>query len=132
MGDGVAVSINPQSPVPVYRQIADYIRRAVAAGVYRPGEAIPSVRALALDLTVNPNTVQRAFEELEREGLVEVRKGLGMFVAKNGLVSAQAQSEQAMQEAFVQAIRGGRAARIPSKRIRSAFDEAWRDTDSHG
>lgn len=120
------MSINPNSPVPVYLQIADYIRGAVAAGVYRPGEAIPSVRVLALDLTVNPNTVQRAFEELEREGLIEVRKGLGMFVAKGGVIAALAQSEQAMQGAFVQAIRGGRAAKIPSKRIRAAFDAAWR------
>lgn len=124
------MNINPNSPVPVYLQIADYIRGAVAAGVYRPGEAIPSVRALALDLTVNPNTVQRAFEELEREKLIESRKGLGMFVSKNGVSSALAQSEQAMQVAFVQAIRGGRAARIPSRRIRAAFDSAWRDTES--
>ena len=124
------MSINPNSPVPVYLQIADYIRGAVAAGVYRPGEAIPSVRALALDLTVNPNTVQRAFEELERERLIEVRKGLGMFVSKHGATSAQAQSEHAMQGAFVQAIRGGRAAGIPPKRIRSVFESAWRDTES--
>jgi GntR family transcriptional regulator len=123
------VSIDPNSPVPVYLQIADHIRGAVAAGVYRPGEAIPSVRVLALDLTVNPNTVQRAFEELEREGLIEVRKGLGMFVAKNGVNAAVTQSEQAMQGAFVQAIRGGRAARIPSKRIRAAFDAAWRNIE---
>lgn len=120
------MSINPNSSVPVYLQIADHIRGAVAAGVYRSGEAIPSVRTLALDLTVNPNTVQRAFEELEREGLIEVRKGLGMFVSKNGVSAALAQSEQAMQGAFVQAIRGGRAARIPAKRIRAAFDAAWR------
>ena len=123
------MSINPNSPVPVYLQIADHIRGAVAAGVYRPGEAIPSVRALALDLTVNPNTVQRAYEELEREALIESRKGLGMFVSKHGTTSAQTQSEQAMQGAFVQAIRGGRAARIPSRRIRAAFDAAWRDTE---
>ena len=123
------MSINPNSPVPVYLQIADHIRGAVAAGVYRPGEAIPSVRTLALDLTVNPNTVQRAYEELEREALIESRKGLGMFVSKHGTTSAQTQSEQAMQGAFVQAIRGGRAARIPAKRIRAAFDVAWRNIE---
>ncbi len=124
------MSIDPNSPVPVYLQIADYLRSAVAAGVYRPGEAIPSVRALALELTVNPNTVQRAFEELEREKLIEVRKGLGMFVAKHGTSSAQTQSEQAMQGAFVQAIRGGKAARIPTRRIRAAFDSAWKESQS--
>ena len=82
------MAIDPHSSVPVYSQIVEHIRRAVAAGVYRPGEAIPSLRALAVELTVNPNTVQRAFEALEREGSIQARKGLGMFVTENGAASA--------------------------------------------
>ena len=62
------MSVDPNNPIPIYQQIADNIRRSIAAGVYRPGEMIPSLRVLALELTVNPNTVQRAFETLEREG----------------------------------------------------------------
>ena len=61
--------IDPGSHVPIYLQIADEIRAAVAAGVYRPGEVLPSLRAMAIDVHVNPNTVQRAYDELEREGL---------------------------------------------------------------
>ena len=124
------MGIDPNSPVPIYRQIADYVRRAVAAGVYRPGEAIPSLRAMALELTVNPNTVQRAYEELERDGLIHARKGLGMFVTKRGVESAQSKSEAAVYAAFDQGIRTGRAANIPAKRIRVTFDQAWKDTYS--
>jgi len=121
------MSIDPNSPVPIYQQIADYIRRAVAAGVYRPGEMIPSLRATALELTVNPNTVQRAYEALEREGLIHARKGLGMVVTKGGAASAQSRSAAAVYSAFAQGIHAGQAANMPSMRIRDTFKRAWKD-----
>ena len=122
------MSIDPNSHVPIYQQIVDHIRRSVAAGVYRPGEMIPSLRQTALDLVVNPNTVQRAYEQLEREGLIEARKGLGMFVTESGAVSAQSKSEAAVYSAFAQGIRAGQAARMPAGRIRGTFKQAWEDT----
>ncbi len=125
------MSIDPGSSDPIYRQIAGYIRRAVAAGVYRPGEAIPSLRVLALEMVVNPNTVQRAYEYLEREGLIQARKGLGMFVTKDGAKCAQSASEDAVHAAFVKGIDTGRAARIPPPRIRAAFDKAWGDVHAN-
>ena len=64
------MTIDPHSHLPIYLQIADEIRAAVAAGIYRPGEALPSLRAMAVEIHVNPNTVQRAYDELEREGLI--------------------------------------------------------------
>jgi DNA-binding transcriptional regulator YhcF (GntR family) len=63
------VNIDPRSHIPLYLQIADGVRQAVAAGVYRPGETLPSLRVMALDAQVNPNTVQRAYDLLAREGL---------------------------------------------------------------
>ena len=120
------MTIDPNSPVPIYQQIGDYIRRAVAAGLYRPGEAIPSLRAMALELVVNPNTVQRAYEALEREGLIQARKGRGMFVTKDGAASAQRSSEAAVYSAFDQGIRAGHAANMPPERIRESFDKAWK------
>jgi GntR family transcriptional regulator len=119
------MSINPNSHVPIYLQIADHIRRSVAAGVYRPGEMVPSLRQLALELVVNPNTVQRAYEELEREGLIHARKGLGMFVTRQGARSAQSKSADAVYAAFTQGIRAGQAANIPPERIRKTFKKAW-------
>ena len=121
------MSIDPNSHVPIYQQIVDYVRRSVAAGVYRPGEMIPSLRQMALDLVVNPNTVQRAYEQLERENLVVARKGLGMFVTENGAISAQTKSETAVYSAFAQGISAGRAANMSTGRIRGTFKKAWDD-----
>ena len=81
--------IDPRSHVPIYRQIAEEIRAAVAAGIYRPGEVLPSLRAMAVEIQVNPNTVQRAYDELEREGLIYSQRGRGLFVSEQGTASAQ-------------------------------------------
>ena len=69
--------IDAKSSVPVFRQIVEGMQSAIAAGVYRPGETIPSTRDLALQLTVNPNTVQRAYSTLVELGVLESRRGKG-------------------------------------------------------
>ncbi len=66
---------------PIYRQIVEQVREAVARGRVSPEERLPSVRELSRTLVVNPNTVARAYSELEREGLLNTRQGLGVFVA---------------------------------------------------
>ncbi len=75
------ISIDPGQRRPIYIQIMDEVRRGRVLGTLRPGDALPSVRQLAAELGVNPNTVQQAYRELEREGLVEVRRGQGTFIA---------------------------------------------------
>jgi GntR family transcriptional regulator len=72
--------IDPRSSIPLYVQIADRIRIAVATGDMRPGGALPSVRQLATQLRVNPATVVQAYRELEEVGVVESRQGAGTFV----------------------------------------------------
>ncbi len=69
------------SNIPIYRQIVDCVRRGVATGALQPGEQLPSVRALAEQLVVNPNTIARAFADLVREGVVVSQAGKGLFVA---------------------------------------------------
>ncbi len=73
--------IDPRSPTPIYAQIADRVRVAVAAGELATGDPLPSVRALATRLRVNPATVVQAYRDLEKEGLVEMRQGAGTFVS---------------------------------------------------
>jgi GntR family transcriptional regulator len=73
--------LNDQSGVPIYRQIQDMIRFRVASGQLLAGEQLPTVRALAVELAVNPNTVIRAYTELEREGVVRTEQGTGTFVS---------------------------------------------------
>jgi GntR family transcriptional regulator len=75
---------NPSSGVPVYRQLIDQVRHAVETGALRPGEQLPGTRKVAEDLVMNPNTVAKAYQELEHQGVIEMRKGLGAFVARDG------------------------------------------------
>ncbi|MCA9426301.1 MAG: GntR family transcriptional regulator [Candidatus Omnitrophica bacterium] len=83
------IEIDLNKPVPIFNQIMDGVRLAVATGRIVPGDRIPSIRDLAVELRVNPNTVAKAYQELERSGLVEVKRGMGYFVSEsdNGQVS---------------------------------------------
>ena len=71
------------TPEPIYAQIVRQVRTALAGGTLKPGARLPSVRALARELLVNPNTVQKAYAVLERDGLVHSRRGAGTFVAEH-------------------------------------------------
>jgi GntR family transcriptional regulator len=73
--------LDNHSGVPIYRQIQDMIRLGIASGRLLPGEQLPTVRGLAVTLAVNPNTVIRAYTELEREGVLTTEQGTGTFVA---------------------------------------------------
>ena len=71
------------SRTPIYRQLIEQVRRAVARGTLRPGDRLPSVRQLSRELVVNPNTVARAYTELEREGTLLTQQGRGVFAAQS-------------------------------------------------
>ena len=121
--------IDPSSPVPIFRQIADGLRGAVAAGVYRPGDLVPSVRQQALALLVNPNTVQRAYDELERDGLLLSRKGIGMSVADGAARVASRDATSDAQAALAAAIEAALAAGLSREAIDSRYAAAWRSLD---
>lgn len=119
------MKLDPASSAPAFVQIADQVRSRIAAGVYRPGELIPSIRELALLLIVNPNTVKRAYEELEREGYIASRKGVGMVVQEASAHPARTQTSGAVQAAFVQAIRTGVQAGLKKSEVEAIFARAW-------
>ena len=73
--------IDPRSPKPVYQQVVDAVKEAVAKGMLEPGDRMPAVRELACQLTINHNTVARAYQELERDRVIEVLRGRGTFIA---------------------------------------------------
>lgn len=106
--------IDPRSPTPIYAQIADRIRVGVAAGELRAGDDLPSVRALATRLRVNPATIAQAYRELEREGLVEMRQGAGTFVAalsaENRTAERAAAAQRLVREMLTTAARLGLSA----------------------
>jgi len=69
--------------LPIYMQIMNFVKKLIVRGILKPGDKIPSVRDMALFLGVNPNTVQKAYEELEREGAIFTKRGQGNFVNEN-------------------------------------------------
>lgn len=74
------MSIEFDNNLPIYLQIMNYIKKEIVVGHLKAGDKIPAVRELALELQINSNTVQRTFQELEREGIVETKRGLGRYV----------------------------------------------------
>src|SRR6266849_7972972 len=86
------------SGVPVYRQLIDQVRGGIASGSLGAGDQLPTVRQLAVDLAINPNTVMRAYRELELGGLLETHQGTGTFVAKNKLERKDAERERQLTQ----------------------------------
>jgi len=81
-GQGFQLKLDLHSGVPVYRQIIDQVRGGIAAGALRRGDQLPTVRQLAVDLSINPNTVIRAYRELEIRGVLETQQGTGTFISE--------------------------------------------------
>ncbi len=123
--------IESGSHVPIYLQIVEGVRSAITSGGLRPGEALPSLRSLGVQLRVNPNTVQRAFDELERDGLIFPRRGVGMYVAELRIHPALGRDEAAVVEAFRRGIEAGQVANISPGRLRQLFGLAVKST-THG
>lgn len=73
--------VNPQSGVPLYLQLVEQLRGLIEAGGLRPGDALPGIRKVAEELVLNPNTVAKAYREMEHAGLIQLRHGAGAFVA---------------------------------------------------
>src|SRR5262245_28374887 len=88
------LQLDPGSPVPLYGQVVEQVRLALASGVLRPGDRLPGIRELAERAAVNPLTVVRAYNELIAEGVLEARQGLGTFVADGAREMSQLQKER--------------------------------------
>src|SRR6058998_1432131 len=74
---------NPSSGVPIYLQLMEQVKHSIETGALRPGEQLPGIRPVAEELVINPNTVAKAYRELEHEGIIELRHGAGAFVSAN-------------------------------------------------
>ena len=100
-----------QSGVPVYRQIIDQVTGGIATGALKPGHQLPTVRQLAVDLTINPNTVVRAYRELEIRGILETQQGTGTFISQEKLktdeLERQRRLDQLVSEFVARAGAGG-------------------------
>jgi len=119
------MKIDPASFVPIYEQIKIQIKGRMSAGILKPRDALPSIRDLAQDLIVNPNTVARAYRELEQEGVITTRKGKGCTVAEDsgGILreDRSARLKRILDEAIAQ---GLEAAGDPAV-LKKAFEDRW-------
>ena len=90
--------LDPRSGIPPYRQLVAQVRQAVLLGILHPGDRLPSVREVVTQITINPNTVHRAYRDLETEGIVEGRQGVGTFISERAQSALTPKRQLALQE----------------------------------
>jgi GntR family transcriptional regulator len=119
--------ISPAAEGTLYRQIIDRVKREISEGRLKPDSALPSFRQLAEDLLVSVITVKRAYEELEREGIIYRRQGLGTFVSRNGHDRSREVKLAAAQELFRQAAREAAEAGLKPQEILEVAEKAIKE-----
>jgi len=118
----VFISIDASSDVPIFRQIVQQIKTAVAMGRLQPEEPLPSVRQLAVDLAVNPNTVARAYLDLEIEGVIYKRQGAGTFVSTQGVRVSKNERRRVLGELIEKALVEGVNLGLDEEELRESFE----------
>ena len=109
---------NPSSGVPIYLQLMEQVKHAIETGALRAGEQLPGIRPLAEELVINPNTVAKAYRELEHEGVIELRHGAGAFVSENAGAKKLTDKLRAGQAVVTAAVEKLRARGITDEEIR--------------
>jgi GntR family transcriptional regulator len=118
------LTVDPRSGVPIYLQIIEQIKRSIALGVLQVGEQLPTVKQLAIDLTVNPNTVARAYRELERDSVIETAPGRGSFVRPDGVTESPRVAAEIGRDALDLALREAKAVGLTQSQVRELFEAA--------
>lgn len=114
--------LEPSSPIPIYVQLTEQVKRAVAGGSLLPGTQLPSVRELAVRLRINPNTVARAYMELERDGVVVTQKGRGTFIAEGIRVLTEAERMKDVADSLEKVLEKARDYGIDQGKLRNLFE----------
>jgi GntR family transcriptional regulator len=123
---------NPSSGVPIYLQLMEQVKHSIETGALRPGEQLPGIRPLAEELVINPNTVAKAYRELEHEGVIELRHGAGAFVSANGRAKKATDKLRAFQTQVADMIERLRARGVTDEEIRRLFEAALSGTTKTG
>jgi GntR family transcriptional regulator len=123
-------TVTPSDPTPIYRQIVDQVRRYIAGGQWPAGHELPSVRAVALAHAINPMTVSKAYSQLEAEGLLVRRRGMGMVVADQNQPQADQRTALLMPTLEAAARQAQQLGLSPAEAL-AAFEQALhRETTS--
>ena len=128
--------INPSDAAPIWRQIEEGMRRMISLGTLAPGDSVPSVRDLARDLRVNPNTVARAYQRLTDAGVFAVRRGEGTFVAAEPAQLKKSERNEALRDAATRyagtALSVGAELVEASTELEHSFERLLRETRRKG
>jgi GntR family transcriptional regulator len=116
------ITVDPSNDVPIFRQIVQQIKTAVAMGRLQTEEPLPSVRQLAVELAVNPNTVARAYLDLEIEGVIYKRQGAGTFVSGQGVEMSKQERRRVLSELFERALVEGVNLGMDERELRETFE----------
>jgi GntR family transcriptional regulator len=120
------IAISTGSKIPIYKQIADQVRLAVVTAKLAVGDQLPSVRALAEELVVNPNTVAHAYADLTRDGMIESRAGRGVFIARKRKVFTSEESWRRLEPLIDAAIGEALALDFTHEELQAAFERKLR------
>ncbi len=117
--------LNTTDDRPIYAQIGDQVKFAVASGLLRPGELVPSVRELSRQLVVNPNTVARAYRDLQGEGILEPVRGTGLQVASDAPGACREGRREFVRRRLREAIAEARRSHLAHDEIEAMLREEW-------
>ena len=127
----IPLRLSMDDPQPMYAQIESQLRDFILAGQLPPGTRLPSVRALAGDLACSVVTTRRAYEDLEREGFIRTRQGMGSVVAEIPEEKMAARRREPVETAFREAVRAGRRAGLTEEELRHIIEETLQRDDTH-
>ena len=123
----ITFHLDNRSGVPAYLQLVQQVRRAIALGILRPGDQLPTVKEVVATLTINPNTVLHAYRQLDMEGLIEGRRGVGTFVAASPDLPPPAELN-GLRSSLERWVASARALGLDDESMAGLFSEAMRGT----
>ncbi len=118
------LDVNPRSGVPIYVQLVEQIKHALEVGILQPGDQLPTVRQLASELTIAPNTIVKAYDELAKLGLIESRQGVGTIVVANLDGTLRAQQQEALFQRLQALVRDASHLGISTEVLNDRFTAA--------
>ena len=117
------MKVDPKSYIPIFEQIKDEFKKEISLRALKPNESLPTIRDLAQNLLLNPNTVARAYRELESEGFIYTRRGKGSYVTDNSVAIVQNEREAILNNILDKALEEARSFGLTSEEIKKIFDK---------
>ncbi len=123
------ISVDPRSRKPIWEQLTENIKLLVLRGILKPDEQLPGVRTLAGELAINPNTIQKSYAELERQGIIYSIQGRGCFVTDNRQ-SIENEHKKALEEKFSKIVSDAKESRIDKERLCALIENIYSESES--